>query len=391
MSEGHLKIALFSDSALPVLNGVSISIDALIKELRYLGHSVHLFTAAYRGHKDSDPNVHRMWAAETPWTKGYPIAFPPFYPMVFQFRRVKFDIIHTHTPWNIGFVGLRWGQSHEIPVVSTYHTFYDKYTHYIPFLPKRYVRYKIAKHTHFYYSSVQHVITPSEAARAALLRHSVRTPITVVPTGIPRVTLLNREEVRHRLGIHKGERILLYVGRIAQEKNMKLLFEAFAIARSQDPSLRFWLVGDGPFRKQCATYARQLGVGDSIKFVGFVPRDQVNTYYNAADLFIFSSMTETQGLVVSEAMSYGLPAIVVQGGGVGAAVVDGKNGYLVRNNANIFAACISKVLEDQELYQRLSQGAAQSAQRYTTLEMARNIVHIYRESMERFTFERQSA
>lgn len=372
---------MFTDSALPILNGVSVSIDALVRELRNRDHSVHIFTAAHYRHRDPDPNTHRFFAVETPWTKDYPLAIPPFYPMLREFRRQSFDIIHTHTPFTLGFVGLRWAQSHEIPIVSTYHTLYDKYAHYIPFFPKRYTRYKIAKHTNFYYSSVDHVITPSLAAMKWLRRHSVNTPSTVIPTGLVNVQRYSRADVRAHLGIAPDRRVLLYVGRIAREKNMTTLMQAVSGAFRRDPQLVFWLVGDGPAREETAKLARDLGIGDRVRFVGFVPRDEVDAYYAAADLFVFASMTETQGLVVSEAMAHGLPAVVVVGGGAGAAVRDGENGFLVKNDAETIANAILKST-DEETLARLSAEAARSVRGFTSAETTDRVLDVYREVLD---------
>ena len=140
MADEKLRIAVFSDSAFPVLNGVSVSIQALVSELRNSGHSVSVFTPSYWGYKDPDPNSYRFFSVPT-YVRSYPIAVPPFLGMLGRFRKQQFDIIHTHTPWIVGFVGLRWGQSHGIPVVATYHTLYDRYAHYIP-LPRRYIRFE---------------------------------------------------------------------------------------------------------------------------------------------------------------------------------------------------------------------------------------------------------
>ncbi|MEA2554494.1 MAG: 1,2-diacylglycerol 3-alpha-glucosyltransferase, partial [Fimbriimonadaceae bacterium] len=285
--ERPLRIAVFSDSFLPILNGVSVSIEALVSELRNRGHSVHVYTAASPFYKDPDPNTFRFPAIETPWTRGYPLAFPPFYRMLKQFRKHSYDVIHTHTPFTLGFVGLRWAESHELPIVSTYHTLYDRYAHYIPFFPRRYIRFKIAKHTNFYYNNVDHVITPSEAAMKWLRRHSVATEATVIPTGAPMRRLFDRSEVRQTLGIPPEQRILLYVGRLAKEKNMDVLFEMAAFAFRRDPTLRLWLVGDGPYREECARMVRDLGIGDRVRFVGLLPRPEVDQYYEAADLFVF--------------------------------------------------------------------------------------------------------
>jgi len=376
--DGRLRIAIFSDSALPILNGVSISIDLLVTELRNRGHSVHLFTSRHPKYRDPDPNTYRFRAVETPWTKGYPLAFPPFYRMLRKFRRHEFDVIHTHTPFTLGFVGLRWAESNDIPIVSTYHTLYDRYVHYIPFFPRRYLRFKLAKHTNFYYNRVRHVITPSEAALKWIRRHSVTTDATVIPTAALPSQFFERSEVRQRLGIPPEQRILLYVGRLATEKNMTTLFDMAKIAFEGDSSLRLWLVGDGPYRQESLRYARQIGIGDRVKFVGFVPRAEVDQYYAAADLFVFASVTETQGLVVQEAMNYGLPAVAVLGGGASEGIADGVNGFTVKNDAAAFAEAVLRITADEILQAKLSEGALKTSRNLGTDAMIDKVIEVYR-------------
>lgn len=383
MGDGPLRVAIFSDSALPILNGVSVSIDLLVRGLRNQGHSVHVFTAAHFRYRDPDPNTYRFPACETPWTKNYPLAFPPFYGMLRKFRRHQFDIIHSHTPWTIGFVGLRWAESHGLPIVSTYHTLYDRYAHYIPFFPRRYLRFKIAKHTSFYYNSVNHVLTPSEASKRWLLRHSVESPITVIPTGAPDRQMLERSEIRRALQIAPDHKVLLYVGRIAIEKNLGVLLEAAAHAMRRDSSVRLWLVGDGPHRQACIEQARAFGIGDRVTFAGFVPRSEVDRYYAAADLFVFSSVTETQGLVVQEAMTYGLPTVALAGGGASDSIVDGVNGFAIRGDAEALGNTIEDVLHDEITYAKLSQGAQRTVRQYTASGMAERVVDVYRDVLRR--------
>ena len=381
MGTEALRIAIFSDSALPVLNGVSVSIDGLVRELRQLGHSVHIFTAAHFGYKDPDPNTYRFPAMETPWTKGYPLAFPPFYPLLTQFRRHQFDVVHTHTPWTIGFVGLRWAQSESVPVVSTYHTHYDKYSHYIPFVPKRYLRYKIAKHTHYYYNAVQHVITPSDASKKWLSRHSVKTPVTVIPTGSMPRRMLDRADLRLKHRLAPETRVLLYVGRIAQEKNMEVLFAAAAQVLQAERNAVFWLVGDGPYREECAELARRHAIGDRVRFVGFVDRHEVDAFYELADIFLFASMTETQGLVIQEAMSYGLPAVVVQGGGASSAITDGTNGFIVGNDPQQLAEVALRLLRDDSLFGAISAEASKAIRSYTMRDMTQAVLSVYEQAI----------
>jgi glycosyltransferase involved in cell wall biosynthesis len=370
---------MFSDSALPILNGVSVSVDALVSELRDQGHSVHLYTARYPGYRDPDANTYRFRALETPISKGYPVAIPPFYRMLLKFRRHEYDIVHTHTPFMLGMVGLRWAESHGLPIVSTYHTLYDRYAHYFRILPRRYIRFRIAKHTNFYYNHVNHVITPSEASMKWLKRHSVTTPITIVPTGIVRGPMLERAEVRRSLGISPDARILLYVGRLAKEKNLAVLIEAVQAVFKEDPRARLWLVGDGPYRQECVEIVRRAGIGDRVRFVGFVPRAEVDKYYAAADLFVFSSITETQGLVVQEAMMHGLPAVVVAGGGAGASVIDGENGFLVKNEPTEIAHSIQRAFRDESLYAKLSDQAPRSVRDLGVPSMCEHVLAVYRQ------------
>lgn len=376
--EKKLRIAVFSDSFLPILNGVSVSIEALVSELRNRGHSVHVYTAASPGYKDPDANTFRFSAFETPWSKGYPLAVPPFLRLLHQFRKHEYDLIHVHTPYTIGFVGMRWAESHDLPVVATYHTLYDRYAHYIPFFPRRYVRFKIAKHTNFFYNHVDHVITPSEAALKWLRRHSVTTPATVIPTGAPPRRILNRSEIRQALGIPADQKILLYVGRLAKEKNMGVLFEMAAEVFRSDPRIRLWLVGDGPYRQECAKLVRRLGIGDRVRFAGFVPRPEVDQFYEAADLFVFSSITETQGLVVQEAMTYGLPAVAVMGGGASAGIVEGENGFTVKNDPSAFAEKVLEILSDEDLLGTLIDGATRFVRRHGIEEMTNLVLDVYR-------------
>lgn len=382
MPRERLRIAIFSDSALPILNGVSVSIDTLIHGLRDAGHSVHLFTAAAPGYRDPDSNTYRTLAFESPWTKGYPLAVPPFLPLLRKFRRHEFDLIHTHTPFTLGFVGLRWAQSHEIPIVSTYHTLYDRYAHYIPYFPRRYVRFKMAKHTSFYYGSVDHVIVPSHAAYRWLRRHSVATPATIIPTSRRIGAELDRTEMRRKLGFSPDQKVLLYVGRLAKEKNLSVLFDMAARVFKEDPEARLCMVGDGPYRSECDEMVRQLGIGDRVRFMGFLPRPSVDEVYAASDLFVFASVTETQGLVVQEAMAYGLPSVVVAGGGAGEAVENHVNGFIVRNDAHSFADCVLRLFADDAMYARMSQEALKSVRDTGASTMVQSVLNVYHQVLE---------
>lgn len=378
-----LSIAVFSDSVLPVLNGVSVSIDSLVASLRDRGHSVTVYTSRFRGHRDHDPNIRRFLSVRSPWTGNYPLAVPPFYAWFHEFEERRFDIVHTHTPFTVGMVGLRWAQTLGLPIVSTYHTRYDKYAHYVPFFPRPYVRYKVAKHTHFYYNSVDFVVCPSHATLRWLRRHSVKTPADVVPTGIPAPRVVDREAVRRELGVGPDHFVGLYVGRIAIEKNIELVLRAAKEVAADVPDFRLWVVGEGPAREYYRTMARSLEIGDRVRFWGGVPRGDVDRFYAAADVFAFGSMTETQGLVVAEAMSHRLPTVVASGGGASAVVLDNETGYIVGNDSRAMADRIRVLAKDRELRARMGVRAAEHALGMSTAAMADRMLDVYRRVLVR--------
>jgi glycosyltransferase involved in cell wall biosynthesis len=382
MNGQPLRVAVFTDSALPILNGVSVSIDVMIRELRNQGHSVHLFCPKFPGHRESDPNTHRFPAVETPWTRGFPFAYPPYLGMLREFRKNTFDVVHLHTLGIVGFVGLRWAESHELPVVATYHTLYDRYAHYVPYVPRRYMRFKIAKHTNYFFNCADRVITPSEASYRWLMRHDVKTPTTIIPTGVDRTFFGDRAQLRHSFGVLPHQKILLYVGRLAREKNIEVLLDAAQLIFERDPDARLWLAGDGYHREPLTRHAQALKIGDRVKFLGFIPHEKIEELYAAADIFTFPSVTETQGLVVQEAMLHGLPTVAIGGGGASLAVTDGVTGHVVRNDPEDFADHVLGLLHDEASYDQMSLAAAREGRKFGVGSMVQAVLQVYREAID---------
>ena len=184
------------------------------------------------------------------------------------------------------------------------------------------------------------------------------------------------------LDIPEGQKVLLYVGRLAKEKNLETLIEAAALLIKRDKSLRLMLVGDGPHRLECKTLVRKFGIGDQVRFAGFLMRPEVEKYYSAADLFVFPSMTETQGLVVLEAMSFGLPPIAVGGGGASEGMRDGVNGFVVSNEASGFALACRELLDNQERYEEVSRSALETAKGQSPEQAVQKVLSVYRNAIE---------
>jgi glycosyltransferase involved in cell wall biosynthesis len=391
-SSRRLKIALFSDSLLPVNNGVSVSIATLVESLRRQGHEVHLYAPAYPGHEDAaESQTVRLPSIRLPWADGYPIAVPPVFHLVGHFRREQYDLVHTHTIGIAGYVGLKWAKAHELPLVATYHTLYDRYAHYCTVLPRRYVRYKIARHTQLFFNQADAILTPSPLSKRWLNRHRVTPPIHVVPTGIPRVEPIAASFARRELGLNSAGPVLLTVGRLVAEKNLQTVIRAFAKLGCNTAEL--CIVGDGPYRSELRNLARALGVDTRVKFAGCVRPDQIGPYYAAADLFVFASTTETQGLVVQEAMAHRVPAILVEGGGASYAARNGETAIICRNTPENLAEAIGAALDHPVRLARIALTAQENVRRnHSPEKMTEDVLAVYASVLpsERAVFHRRS-
>ncbi len=373
-----LTIALFSDSALPVMNGVSISVDLLMRELRNRGHDVHLFAPLFWRHRDTDPNIHRFLSLQAQWTEDYPIALPPYSLWLPRFHQIQADIVHTHTPFASGLIGQQWARLTNLPIISTYHTHYDRYAHYVPMLPLAFKRRLVWQHTESYYNKMDCVVTPSAASKQWLRRHNVATPIEVVPTGVQDYKVSDRESVRKQFQLPDDRLVALYVGRLAMEKNLDLLFQSIAKSMHRRPNLEFWLVGDGPHRHACEELAKELGIASRVTFHGQRDRAEVEQYYVAADIFVFASTTETQGLVVQEAMNNGLPCVVARGGGASMALVEGETGLIASPTIESLHEGIEKLLSDPGLRDQIGAAARAASRKFGVAGMVDRMEGIYR-------------
>lgn len=370
---------MFSDSLLPLANGVSVSVDTLTQALRDQGHYVELYGPRFPGHIDApEAATVRFDSIRLPWADRYPIAIPPAFPFLPRFRRGNFDVVHTHTLGISGYIGLKWAKAHDLPLVATYHTLYDRYAHYCTILPRRYVRYKIAAHTKDFFNSAQAVLTPSRYSKRWLERHKIKTPIEILPTAIRPARPVDREKARLQLGISPEAKVLLTVGRVVNEKHLDCLLRSCVTALKQlGADALFLIVGDGPYREELARKANASGIAHQIRFTGHVPPDSLSSYYSAADLFVFASTTETQGLVVQEAMAYGLPAALIIGGGASSAIENGVTGFAAANSPDALAATIVQAFSDPIRLASIGEAARERVSAYTPSDMASRVAEIY--------------
>lgn len=374
-------MALFSESYLPYLNGVSISIRILYEELTRRGHEVWIYAPHFKGFRDPVPTARRFPSVYTPFEPDYPIAIPYSLRLWREFRVRRFDIVHTHTPFLTGITGARWARRLRVPLVSTFHTLYEEYLHYVPrWVPKGLVRKVLRAHLKRYYEGVEAVMTPSNIGADVLRRYGVPKPITPIRNPVLPFPEISKAEARARLGIPEDVWMLLYVGRMAPEKNVHLLLQAMPHIVRAYSRAQLWLVGPGPALESLKAQAQALQIQDVVHFTGPVPRDQVSLYLLAGDLFTFPSVTESQGLVLDEAQAAGLPCIVANGGGAPEAVDYGASGLIVEPTPEAFIEAVLALTRHPEDRDRLRQAGLAKRETLSVSAVVDRILAVYQQA-----------
>ncbi|MGQ9756344.1 MAG: glycosyltransferase [Desulfotomaculales bacterium] len=379
-----MRVAVFTDSYWPYTSGVVRSISTTIDELAALGCEVFVFAPRYRGvNKENKEKVFRFLALPSPTNPGYNIAIPFSPRLGLTLKRLRVDLVHTHSPFLLGRLGARHGHSLGLPVVFTYHTLYEEYVHYFPFI--RSITRSFTKRICVgFCNRVDLVITPTEIITKHISDMGVRTPIKKLPSGIRlgEFTGGNRRWFRERLGIREEEDVLLYVGRVGREKNLLFLLDAYREIVNAWPKARLVLVGGGPELPTIRSVAEEWGLGDRVILAGPVAPADVRHCYAGADVFVFPSLTETQGLVIVEAKAAGLPAVAVRAFGVTEMIVDGADGFLVDLDREVFAKRVLCLLGNPALRHKMAQNARENALNFSAERMARELMRCYETLIE---------
>jgi 1,2-diacylglycerol 3-alpha-glucosyltransferase len=391
-----MRVALFSESYEPVQNGVAISVRTLVDELRGRRHRVYIVAPHYPDHTDTIPFVLRVPSMLTPLNPSYALPFPWFPRLRREFKRLAPDVLHSHTPFFLGLLAARLSRRDDIPLVSTYHTLYNHYGHYLFFLPPPAIESLLDWWIPEYYNRCADVIVPSRVAADSLRHYGVTVPITVIPTGVPIPPAEHLEEearmrARARWNVPPEARMLLYVGRLAREKNIELTLDSFARVAPQFPDARLLVIGSGPHEDACRAYAESLPCADRILFAGMVPRHELDPVYAAADLFVFGSSTETQGLVIAEARAAGTPCVVVNEGGAGETVEHEEDGMVVPPNVEAFSEAIRSLLSDGFRRCQMREACLRNARRYTPSAMTDRVIGVYQHAIEAHHLEKADA
>ncbi|MDR1160089.1 MAG: glycosyltransferase family 4 protein [Syntrophomonadaceae bacterium] len=376
-----MRIGIFTDSYKPYTSGVVNSIVSFKEELSRWGHEIFIFAPNYFNHSEEEPGVYRMKSLPSPTNSDYSLAIPYYPKMQNLLKKIELDLIHAHSPFILGQVGLHCAQKQQLPLIFTYHTMYDQYVHYVP-MAHDLVKKLIVQYSKYYCNKCDHVIVPSSIVKRKLNAQRITTPMTVIPTGVQLQKFATGDSgwLNEHYPATRNKKILLFVGRLTKEKNLEFLIEAFKDIHEQKIETVLVLVAGGPFEEKLKDLAVASGLilDEDIIFTGVLPYETLGNVYHSAHLFVFTSKTETQGLVLLEAMASGLPAVAVRAGGVEDMVDSGQNGMLCAERRLDFKNAVCSLLDDEQVYMNMVQQAYKKAEKLSSIHMARKMEKLYR-------------
>lgn len=367
-----MRVGFFTEVYHPVVNGIVASVDGLAGGLRALGHEVYCFAPRVPGYEERDEPVFRMPSLPLPTSTPYRLTVP----VVSRRNRHaiinRLDILHAHSPFVTGWMAVRYARRLRIPLVYTYHTQLEEYAHYVPFEPHA-TRRAASTLTRSFANLADAVIVPTASMRDHLIDLGVTVRVEVIPSGIDLTQFgsgARSAPLRESVGVRSGERMLLFVSRLAREKNVDLLLDA---VRACTVPAHLVIAGDGPEREALQARAQEYRIGDRVTFLGAVERHALPDLYASADAFVFPSVTETQGLVLVEALAAGALVIAADAPPV-REVLDGA-GRLVAPTARAFSQAFAQVPPTPDPPETAKACAA--AARYGIDRQARSVAELY--------------
>ena len=378
-----MNILMVSDVYFPRINGVSTSIQTFKNEFEQLGHQVSLIAPDYNHESKSDEkHIYRISSRAIPYDpEDRMMSYKAILRLSSMLEKQNFDLIHIHTPFVAHYAGVKLGKILNIPCIATYHTLFEEYLyHYIPLVPKQILRFFARRFSSSQNDQVQGVIAPSSIIVNLLKEYGVQNNITIIPTGIDskKFATGNPDNFKSTHNVPANKRILLNVSRIAFEKNMGVLIEMLQYVKQEIPDIHLVIAGEGPAKKSYMELANKLGLNDTISFVGYLDRDtELVDCYHSADVFVFSSKTETQGLVLLEAMAAGTPVVSVAEMGTRDVLKDCLAAKITTGEVRDFAEKVISVLKNQDILNSLTSEAKPYAATWDSTALAKKMLEFY--------------
>ncbi len=379
-----MKIGIFTDSFRPYTSGVVRSIELFSREYTTLGHEVYIFGPDYPLlHPPKETGVFRFLSVPWPINPDFALPIPFSSQLGSTIKKIGLDIIHAQSPFLLGRLGARAARRHKLPLVFTFHTLYDQYVHYFPVAEEtsKQVVQGIARN---FCNRCNMVVAPSQLVINYLRRIGVEAPAVNIPTGVDldEFKELNPNWLKENHDVGEDEKALLFVGRLGKEKNVVFLMKAFLKVQEKFPETRLVLVGKGPEEDYLRKMSREMGISERVIFTGVLSRQDIVHCYASANLFVFPSVTETQGLVIGEAKATGLPVVAVRAFGPAEIVSHDEDGLLTDPSIPAFSEAIISLLEDEEKYKKMSKQALKNAELVSSRYCAERMLEVYQDLLD---------
>jgi 1,2-diacylglycerol 3-alpha-glucosyltransferase len=377
-----MRILMLSDVYAPRVNGVSTSIATFRRSLAALGHETVLVAPDYPLPYATDPSVLRLPSRPVPGDEEDRLmhwrALNALSP---RLERGGFDAIHIHTPFVAHYYGVRLAKRLRLPLVETYHTFFEEYTeHYAAWLPRRVGRWGARALTRSQCGQVDALVVPSPQMLDRLRDYGVDVRAVVLPTGIDPDLFRGGDGAAFRRahGIPATRPVLVHISRVAHEKNIDFLLRMLVVLRRDVPDVLLVIAGEGPATEHIRGLVAQLGLGENVLLVGYLDRaTTLLDCYRAGDAFVFASRTETQGLVLLEALALGVPVVSTAVMGTADVLRDAKGACIAPENEHEFASRVARVLSDAGLRAALSSAGPGDAAKWSALALAERLADLY--------------
>lgn len=385
-----MNVGLFTETYYPEINGVATSAYMLKNELERRGHNVYVFTTTTPGAPKHEHNVFRVPSIPFIFISERRVGL--FYQpkLANIIRKLNLDIIHTQTEFSLGIFGRIMARELKLPIVHTYHTIYEDYTHYLTHFKALDRRAKAFARTYSKVccNTVEQVIVPTEKTRELLMRYSVHKDISVVPTGIDlhkfKKENYSSEDIlklKEKYNIQPEEKVLLYLGRVSQEKNLEEIIQAMPGYMSRRENVKFVVVGSGPALDKLIELVNKLELKDRFVFTGAQPWDTIGLFYRLGDVFVSASRSETQGLTYIEALASGLPVVAREDRCLDNILEEGKNGYSFTDQEGLYNGLDQVLFLDQET--DYSSNAENKVKQFSTEEFAYQVEKVYQQVISR--------
>ena len=378
-----MKIAMFTNAYPPHVGGVARSVYLTVENLIRQGHSALVATPSYEGDSDDgecEAEIVRVHSLKNISGSDFSLPFPFSVELAEALSRFAPDIIHSHYPFLLGDMALRYGAMKRIPVVFTHHTRYEAYENLLPFDMDGFDSF-VTELSTGYANLCDRVIVPTAGMVAILRDCGVDTPVSVIPTGIDvhRFSRGDGAGLRRRYGIAKDAFVAGYVGRLAPEKNLDFWSEAVCLFLEKKPSAHALVVGGGEFASAIKEAFRRRGLSDRLSMTGVLEGESLVDAYHAMDVFAFTSLLETQGLVLAEALASGCPVVALEAQCVRDVVPDGSGGYLVRSREpRLFCSALEEFAEMTPMrYKSVCNEARKNARRFDVSICIRDLLEAY--------------